>query len=467
MSQTLTIPSVGPAPVAERQAYLAAIDFLFGRIDYERAPQRARSIYDFKLTRMERLLARLGDPHLNIPAVHIAGTKGKGSTATMIARMLEAAGFRTGLFTSPHMTSFEERMSVNGRLPTPCELVDLVERIREATAAMDLDSDFGGPTFFELATALGWLYFLQQGASVAVLEVGLGGRLDSTNLCRPLVTAITSISRDHMRLLGNTLESIAREKGGIIKPNVPVVLGEIAPGPLDVLVNIASERRAPMHRLGEEIKYERHPRDEEPFRRPVRYRVSVESALGAVGDAELAMPGEHQARNAAIAVTLAQVLSQQGWAVSELAIRTGLATAVCPLRTEVLGEKPLLIVDAAHNEASVAALTECLQKVTARRRIVIFGASRDKDVPAMLREIAPLADELVLTRYLNNPRATALDDLRQLVDALGPIPYRLANSPREALATALAVSSTEDLICTTGSFFLAAEMRELITVGVH
>ena len=196
--------------------YTQALDFLFHRINYERIQSTSYSVGDLKLSRMRSLLDRLRNPEAEIPAVHIAGTKGKGSTATMVASLLAASGYRVGLFTSPHLTRFEERMTVNGRMPTEDEVVALVNELLEPVA--ELDQQLGGmnPTYFEITTAMAWLYFRQQQAEIVVLEVGLGGRLDATNLCRPEVCVITSISRDHTHLLGSDIDQIAREKGGII-----------------------------------------------------------------------------------------------------------------------------------------------------------------------------------------------------------------------------------------------------------
>ncbi|MFG0334087.1 MAG: bifunctional folylpolyglutamate synthase/dihydrofolate synthase, partial [Maioricimonas sp. JB049] len=213
------------------ERYQAALDYIYRRIDYERTSLRRRHLADFKLQRPAELLRRLGSPHEQIPAVHIAGTKGKGSTAAMVASMLSGCGYRVGLFTSPHMVRFEERMTVDGRMPGAEQLCTLTDRVREVADALQNDDPAMAPTFFEITTALAWLYFLAEHVDLVVLETGLGGRLDTTTLCRPLVTLITSISYDHTALLGRTLGAIAREKAGIAKADVPMLSGVCAPEP--------------------------------------------------------------------------------------------------------------------------------------------------------------------------------------------------------------------------------------------
>lgn len=455
----------GNQPAITATDYQSALDFLFGRLDYERTPQRAKSIQDFKLSRMQRLLEALGNPQQQIPAVHIAGTKGKGSTATMVARILEAAGYRTGLFTSPHMIRFEERMTVNGCQPTPAELVELVGRLQRVVASLEGDEELRNPTFFELSTALGWMFFQQQRVDFAVLEVGLGGRLDSTNICRPIATAITSISRDHTRLLGETLEEIAREKAGIIKPRVPVFVGNLSAGPLEVVTDVAAQNIAKRYALGQEFFARWSIGDPQPYRRPPRYMISVSTQFGEIHNALVGMPGEHQARNASLAAAIALWMKAIGNSISNDAIRYGLLHAVSPLRTEVIGEAPLVIVDAAHNEASIAALCATLEQVHARRRIVIFGASKDKEVPPMLALAGGCADELILTRYLNNPRALPIAELEEMARTHVTCSCHSADSPAAAFALARKLSHPDDLICTTGSFFLAAEMRQHVLSG--
>ena len=248
------------------------IEFLYGRINYERVQTGSYSTRDFKLDRVRQLLAGLGDPQEAVPAIHIAGTKGKGTTAAMTAGILEAAGFRVGLFTSPHISAFEERMTVGGRMPAREDIVHLANRVAEETHRMDQWPGQMSPTFFEITMAMGWLWFLFQNVDMVVLEVGLGGRLDATNVCRPLVCVITSISRDHTGLLGSTLAEIAAEKAGIIKPGVPVVSGVQNPEASDVIEEVCREQNAPLtvldrdiHLVSEPAIFRPHPAGTTPF----------------------------------------------------------------------------------------------------------------------------------------------------------------------------------------------------------
>lgn len=426
------------------------------RLNYERLPEAARSLQDFRLQRMETLLSELGNPQLAVPTVHLAGTKGKGSTATMVAQIVAAAGLRAGLFTSPHIQRFEERFTVNGRTATPGELWLLWNRLQPVLERLDNISP-PGPTFFEIMTALGWLHFQQQRVELAVMEVGLGGRLDSTNVCAPLVTAITSISRDHMRLLGDTLEAIAREKAGIIKPGIPVICGQLDAGPARVIAEVAATCQSPLLRLGTEFRLQTDPPGAPPFAEPPCYSFDYHQPDLQLRNVALAMPGEHQTRNAAVALAICAELRRRGIDLPDDSLRQGLLTARCPLRVDVRQRQPLVILDVAHNPASIAALCQTLADVRARKRIVVFGASRDKEVRVLLDLLRPRFDHFVLTKFVNNPRAVELPELEQLAQDLNLPQVQLAPDPAAALEIAQRLAGPDDLICVTGSFFLAAE----------
>lgn len=466
----------------------AALAFLFGRIDYERAdrfPYRSRGL---KLDRMRELAARLGDPHERFPIVHVAGTKGKGSTATMIADVLSAAGYRTGLYTSPHVTCVEERLQIDGRLCGREEFVELIGEIRPAVDAMDCDCQTRGaagcgPTYFEITTAAALLHFAHRQVDVAVLEVGLGGRLDSTNICRPQVSVITSISFDHMRQLGNTLAAIAGEKAGIIKPGVPVVTGVTEPRPLEVIQQVASRHGCACYVSGTHFHHRyggSHP--------PLGDAVSNgdwphgwstfdywEDAAGVRTEwsgLQIGLIGRHQAANGAVALATLGRLREQGWHVDEAAIRGGLARVDMPARAEVVQRRPTVIIDAAHNVASAQALIDVIRETCprdkTRRRILVFAASQDKDVAAILKPLLAEFDVVILTRFLNNPRASDPARLRKTAEQLlardRTSSCQLLTSENSAAAWELAraTAAAEDLICAAGSFFLASELRSLI-----
>lgn len=433
-------------------SYPAAMAFLTARIDYERAAADSLTARGFKLDRMRELLARLGDPQSTIPAVHIAGTKGKGSTAVMTAEILAAAGLRTGLFTSPHVAAFEERMRVNGEMPSQAGFVELLDRVAPVVRELDERGPEMRATYFEIATAMAWLYFVRERCDLAVLEVGLGGRLDSTNLCRPEVTAITNVSRDHMHLLGNTPVEIAAEKAGIIKPGVPILCGETRPEPAAVITAIAAEREAPLLRRDVDFR--------STYRRDGNGAVvDVETPRGRYEAIPLTLAGAYQADNAALAVTAIDVLRERGFAIPREAVARGMANVRWPLRLEVLGREPTIVVDAAHNEASAAALVGALRaEFPAERRTLIFAASRDKDVERIAAALFPAFDTIVLTQFVGNPRAIPPRELRARVAEFAT-DVHVAHTPAEALAQALATARPQDLICATGSFYLAAEVR--------
>ena len=409
-----------------------AIEFLHSRINYERM-SAALSASDFKLDRMRNLLRHLGDPHLATPVVHIAGTKGKGSTAAMVSQILVGAGHCVGLFTSPHLERFEERIRIDGVPIEPEELVEFVDQIAQVTTMIDAESGGLKPTFFELTTALGWLAFRKRRVRIAVLEVGLGGRLDSTNICRPEVCAITSISRDHTHILGSRLSQIATEKAGIIKEGIPVVCGELPAEAEATVRRIAAEQSAEM---------------------------TVASSLVALSGNLI---GDHQKKNAAVAVAIIEQLRRRGWTVSDEAISAGLRNVTWPARVEVMSRQPLVILDAAHNWASCGALLDSLNSLhKSGRRILIFATSADKDAAGLLRRLAPEFDTLILTAFQLNPRALPVAELSRIATQVTARRVHVAADPASAWKAARRLSQSDSLICVAGSFFLAAELRGLI-----
>lgn len=476
-----------PATESSRP-YDDALAYLYGRINYERLGHAGRSRWRLKLDRMRRLLGRLGDPHVGLPIVHVAGTKGKGSTATMVAAALSEAGYATGLYTSPHLECLQQRMQINGLACSAEELVSLVDTVRPAASEMDRLADgdpAGQPTFFEITTAMALLHFKLRRVQAAVLEVGLGGRLDSTNVCRPLVSVITSISFDHTQQLGKTLRAIAGEKAGIIKPGVPVVSGVLQDEPRQVVAETAHRRQSPLRQLDEH--FEAHylgpvAVEDETSRASATIRGRMHYARrdggspslshkfgGELADLRLGLWGRHQAANAALAVESLLLLREQGWSISETALRRGLAAARCPARVEVVSQRPRIVLDVAHNVASVAALIETLEEyLPATRRTLIFATSKDKDARGMLQLLAPRFDRILLTRYRNNARCASLADLQAVLEEvvqqrnLPPRCVTLHDDPHEAVDSAIGEADDQRLLCVTGSFFLAAELRSVL-----
>ena len=438
-----------------------AADFLLGRINFERHPLQATR-HAFKLERMRRLLAELGNPQERIPAVHIAGTKGKGSTSVMVASALAAAGIRTGLYTSPHIESFTERLWINGRSPTAQEFDDLLPSVSEAIGRLDAEADERVVTYFEALTAMAWEFFVRNSAEIVVLEVGLGGRLDATNICRPEAVAITNISRDHTNILGESLAEIAFEKAGIIKLGVPCVSGVRNPEARAVIRQIAGERAAPLIEVAERYHAIQPRKSGEPWRLRI---CDAQGEVSIASDDPLPVPlmGEHQADNAAIAYYLLESLARRGWPIERERIVSGWRNLAWPARIEVLGANPTIILDAAHNWASAAALTKTLKtSFPAERRILLFAGSQEKDVSGILRQLAPLFDTVVLTAFQANSRAMSISRLEQIWQAITGRPAHTVENPTDALACCRTLAEPHDLICVTGSFFLAAEVRPLL-----
>jgi dihydrofolate synthase/folylpolyglutamate synthase len=421
--------------------------YWYGLINYE---QRSAAPADLRLDRMRRLMARLGDPHRRLRIVHVAGTKGKGSTAAMLAAVLRRAGYRTGLFTSPHLCCVEERFQVDGASISDDELTTLLGEVRDAGEE--------GLTFFEVATAVGFLHFVRRRCDAAVLEVGLGGRFDSTNVCTPAVALIASISFDHTKQLGDRLASIAFEKAGIVKPGRPAVSGATAPEAREVIAGICVRRGAPLRQLGVDFRYESEPGrvTADGVRRP-RVRVVSRQTWPAL---EVNLLGDHQAANAAVAVVTVEELRRQGWHVPDDAVAAGLAEVTWPARMEVIGRRPLVVLDCAHNVASALAVVETLRSsFPPGRRLLVFAGSSDKDLAGMFCVMAPHFDHAWLTRYTDNPRSVPAEQLAPLWTAAGDTPFTPCPTPVEAWRRAREAAGPDDVICVTGSVFLAGELR--------
>jgi dihydrofolate synthase / folylpolyglutamate synthase len=434
--------------------YDQALAFWYSHINYE---QRSPRPDDLKLDRMRLLLARLGNPERRLRIIHVAGSKGKGSTAALLSAVLRQAGFRTGLFTSPHLCSVHERLQVDGEPVSAAELTVLLEDVRAALQGRGPRLE---PTFFEIATAAGLMHFVRRRVDAAVLEVGLGGRFDSTNVCRrPLVAVLTSISLDHTRQLGNTLASIAREKAGIVKPGVPAVSGVTVAEAREVIEGVCRQRRAPLRQLGVDFRY-RYVPGQVTAASTQRPRVEIQTRRRAWPPMELGLLGEHQAANAAVAVAALEELQVRGWRITDAVVAAGLANVCWPARLEVVGRRPFVVLDCAHNVASAMALVEGLWSFPASgRRLLLFAGSSDKDLAGMFRVLGQHFDHAFLTRYTHNPRAVAGEHLGQLWQQATAVPFTVCPDATTAWQAARAAAGEHDLICITGSVFLAGELR--------
>ncbi len=433
--------------------YHDALRYLYGLVDYEKRRIERYSPREFKLERVATLLEKLGNPHRRYPTVHIAGTKGKGSVSAMMAACAQAAGKRTGLYTSPHLHTFRERMQIDREPISRRELAALVEEVRPVVETVP------GVTTFEVTTAIAFLYFARHEIEVGVIEVGLGGRLDATNVITPEISIITSLSLDHTYLLGNTLADIAREKGGIIKPGVPVVTAPQRGEAAEVLARIARERQAPLVAVGEAWTWT-------PGRRSLDGQtLTVRRAGGPSpfeGTYHLALLGDFQQENATVAVAAAATLYERGhaWASPD-AIRAALRDVRWPGRLEVLSRRhPLLVVDCAHNPYSAQKLVETLRTWFPNRRwVLVYGASADKDIAGMLRRLFPISEHIIVTRSYH-PRAETPYALADLCADLGR-GAEIAVDPGRALEQACRHLKPGLGILATGSIFLVADVREV------
>lgn len=448
----------------ESDAYRDAMNYLYGRLNYERVGL-PRGSAGLGLGRMRRLMRRLGDPQLNMNIIHVAGTKGKGSTSTLIAAGLSAAGYRTGLFCSPHLHRLEERYVIDGQQISPDELIGLVDRLRPVVDAMEEGRpDQEKLTFFEITTALGLLYFADRACDAVVLEVGMGGRLDSTNIVRPLVSVITSISLDHTRQLGNTTAAIAREKAGIIKRGGLTVSGVTDIPARNEIRDVATLRGSLLLEIHKDFNFREIP-PEPPLTEPTFSQVEVKTWACDWGRLGVPLLGPHQAENAALALAVLDACDIGGLPVSADDVRRGWSGVAMHARVEVVGRRPLTVVDGAHNKASAEALAATLSRHfpdCEGKRVLVFGTTREKDLEGQLQALLPVVDEVIVTRYLHNPRSRPMDETCQAVERLGGRIAAVEEDPAQALEQARRLAGKAGQVVVTGSLFLAAEAIEIL-----
>lgn len=418
-------------------SYPNAIDYLYGL---------QRHGIKLGLENTSRLLAALQSPERRFRSVHVAGTNGKGSTAAMISAVLNAAGHRTGLYTSPHLIDFTERIRVNGETIAPEQVARLTERVRAASSNLSL-------TFFEFTTAIAFLHFADSSVEIAVAEVGMGGRYDATNVLTPLVSVITSVDLDHQAYLGGALEQIALEKAGIIKPSVPVVTSANRPEAARVIEKVCRERNAVLYRTGSEMLVKGTS--------PQRFQ--YQGIRWSLPDLNCALLGRHQLSNAGCALAALELLEAGGVTIGEAAVREGLRTVRWEGRLEWMPRTASganVILDGAHNPAGARVLRKFLEetlKSEAGRLILVLGILSDKDVGGISAELVPLAAEVVVTRP-RHERAASTEDLRRLLPDT-PARVTIRDPLEEALRYAQSTASAGDLICVTGSLYTIGEAR--------
>lgn len=442
--------------------YGEALEFLLSFTDWRRpVTHRPEAIHN--VPRMRCLLELLGNPDRGYGSAVIAGTKGKGSTAAMLAALLAAAGQKVGLYSQPHLHDYRERVRVGGVLISEAALVALAEALKDAVPRLRAQCpELGEPSTYDLGTALALAHFATEGVDVAVLEVGLGGRFDAVNAVTPRVSLITSLSMDHMAVLGDTIEQIAMEKAGIAKAGVPILLHPQELAAREVVERAATERGAPLLAASDVVTVRPGPRALEPGTGRQAVAVSVVPGFPLPGakarsfHAELPLLGSFQRINAASAIAAALVLT--GGDVANEVLRVGLSSARWPGRLEIVRRDPLTIVDGAHNASSAAALRDGLRELFPNRRVVyVLGTSIDKDIAGIVRELATATAGFVATTS-THARSAPVDRLVAECEPYG-VPVQSASSLGEALATASARAGRDGLICVTGSLFLVADAR--------
>lgn len=439
------------------RTYQQAIEYLFERTDYEGQRKLRYNVTTFDLDRMNKFLKAIGNPHKKIKTVHIAGTKGKGSTATMLSKMIEANGYSVGLYTSPHVMTLHERIAVNSEMIDKKIMVTLLNRLHPVIEKFASKDD--APTFFEIMTALAFLHFVDSEVDLAVIETGVGGRLDSTNVVEPEVVGITSISIDHQNLLGTTLSSIAKEKAGVIKKGIPVVTVFQEPEAMRILKKLATSQKAPLAVTGKDIDFSyrfESSREDGPHT-----RLCLTTEKSRFEHLRVPLPGEHQAINCGLALAMLDTLKTKGYTFDDEKSISGLREVNLPGRMEMVSSDPRILVDAAHNAASIRALMQAIgQHVPYDSMIIIFGCNSDKDVRGMLTELQYGADKVIFTRS-NSPKAVFPSDLAEMYTELCGKMCQTALSLKEAIRMAGSAVSREDLICVAGSFYLVGQTKKL------
>jgi dihydrofolate synthase/folylpolyglutamate synthase len=433
--------------------YQEALAYIYSFTDYEKTPvPHAAANYD--LRRMDELLAYFGNPHLKIKSVHITGTKGKGSTAAMIASVLTAAGYKTGLYTSPHLLTLQERIRIDNELIPDAELVKVISNLKPAVAEVNRRATYGKLTTFEILTAMAFIYFAEKQVDCQVLEVGMGGNYDATNVIKnPEVCVITSISYDHMEILGDTLAQIAGEKSGIIKPGCVVVTSPQQHEAIEVIRHQCLKKDAKLIQVGSDIKW-----------RMVHHDINHQTLMvnGRLGNYKVAIPllGEHQLINAATALAALEVIIERGFNIPGKSIVQGMAGVDWPGRFQIIGQHPTVVLDGAHNADSALKLRQTLEQYFSyQKAVLVIGASSDKDIAGIAEGLAPVASKIIATRSRNpramTPERITAEFVKQNVDT------EITPDVATAIKRAVALAGENGLVCVTGSLFVVAEVLEL------
>jgi dihydrofolate synthase/folylpolyglutamate synthase len=431
------------------QAYHEALSYLNRFIDYEKGMPYSYSPAVFNLARTAHLLEGLEQPQNRYPSLLIAGTKGKGSTAAFLERILRAAGQRTGLYISPHLHTWRERVQIDRELISQQEVVDWIERLRPLVEKMSATEEQGPPTYYEISTALALGYFAEQKIDVAVLEVGLGGRLDATNVVTPRISILTTIGYDHMAILGDTLSAIAGEKAAIVKPGGWAVSAPQEAEAMAVIERNCQEQSARLWVAELSGARQTLPEPAGPWPYPAT-----------IQEGDLSLRGAFQRTNARVAVTAVLALREQGWDIPSAAIQEGLGSTQWPGRLEVVGQHPTIVLDGAHNLDSARVLRQALRdEFSFDRLILVMGFSQGHDVAAFAREIGTEASHIVTTAS-RHPRAARADEVSETVRRAVKTSVEQVEDVAAALDRATQLALPQDLVCVCGSLFVVAEVRE-------
>ncbi|MDP2916885.1 MAG: folylpolyglutamate synthase/dihydrofolate synthase family protein [Dehalococcoidia bacterium] len=434
--------------------YQQATEYIFGHTNYEVVPRVPHIMANYDLRRLLELMSCVGNPHLKAKSIHIAGTNGKGSTSAMLASVLTDSGYRTGLYTSPHLHTMRERIMIDGKLIGEQDVASLMTMLQPHIEEVNRKATYGKLTVFELLTALCFIYYATEGVEFQVMEVGLGGRFDATNIIMPEVCVLTSISLDHTEVLGNTLSEIATEKAGIIKSGCVVVLQPQVDEVDRVIEKVCRDKGVKLIRVGRDVIRESLGFD------LAQQRLRVKGRLGSY-DLTIPLLGQFQLENAASAVAALEVLAEKGYRVSKESVTRGLAQVDWPGRMHIISRKPIIVVDGGHNPGASRRLREALEQYfRPAKALLVIGVSNDKDLVGVVRELAPYFKEVIATRSVN-PRAYEPEMIAAEFARYG-LKTSIAKDIPSALGQAISMAGEKDLICVTGSLFVVGEAIEYV-----
>ncbi len=431
------------APTLMPMSYQEALSYLFGLQKFG---------IKFGLSNINKLLDLCGNPHYNLKMVHIAGTNGKGSTAATIASIMKEAGYKVGLYTSPHLIDFTERIKINGKDIEEAEVVRLTEYIRSKIQDSEFKDELERITFFEFTTAMALIYFKEEEVDIAAMETGMGGRLDATNVIRPLVSVITNISVEHKEYLGDTIEAVAFEKAGIIKDGVSLITGVDQPSAFQVIERVCNEKGAPLYKLGRDFSFQRKGNNNFSYN-------GINESFDLL---TLNLRGGHQFQNASLAIATVETLKYKGFTIPPEAIIDGLGKVSWPGRLETVSQSPMIILDGAHNPAGAEVLARAAaEELKYDKLYLILGVMADKEVEGIISPLAPLAHEVILSRP-KYERASKPSDLLSLAKKYN-MNSKAFEDMREAIDYARSKAGGQDLIIISGSLFTVGEARGILT----